>query len=177
MRVAVWSPSRASSPAGRTVALLGSSGAGKSTLINRLLGAARQEVADVRGHDGTGRHTTTRRELIIVPSGGMLLDTPGLRELQLWGQEESLAAAFEVLHAFAVQCRFGDCTHAGEPGCAVLAAVEAGTLERSRLENFQKLQLEASQADRKAEKTASTERRKHGKASPRNGPKSNRRPR
>lgn len=153
-------PLRAMMGTGVTLALLGSSGAGKSTLINGLLGSSLQEVGDVRGHDGTGRHTTTRRELLTVPGGGMLLDTPGLRELQLWGQEEALAAAFEDLHALAATCRFSDCTHGNEPGCAVQAAIAQGTLEAARLEALRKLQGELAQPDRRASTQASAERRK-----------------
>lgn len=152
---------------GVTVALLGSSGAGKSTLINALLGTQLQETGEVRGYDGTGRHTTTRRELLTVPTGGMLLDTPGLRELQLWGQDEVLAAAFEDLHALAATCRFSDCTHSNEPGCAVQAAIANGTLEASRLEALRKLQLELANPDRRTVTQASAERRKLEKTSAR----------
>jgi ribosome biogenesis GTPase len=127
---------------GRTVALLGSSGVGKSTIVNRLLGEERQKTREVRESDQRGRHTTTHRELVALPSGGLLLDTPGLREIQLWGTEEGLATAFEDIQALAPGCRFRDCAHQSEPGCAVRAAVEAGELPGARLASFQKLQAE-----------------------------------
>lgn len=127
---------------GRTVALLGSSGAGKSTLVNALLGVERQAVRDVREDDSRGRHTTTRRELVPLPGGAILLDTPGMRELQLWGGEESLAGAFPEIEALAPLCRFRDCRHDGEPGCAVLGAVAVGDLAPSRLASWHKLRRE-----------------------------------
>jgi len=126
---------------GRTVALLGSSGVGKSTLVNALLGSARQAVAAVRA-DGKGRHTTPRRELIPLPEGGLLLDTPGMRELQMWEADAGLAEAFKDIGMLAPECRFRDCGHDGEPGCAVAAAVAAGTLPAERLASFRKLQAE-----------------------------------
>ena len=126
---------------GRTAALLGSSGVGKSTLINRLVGRELLRTADLRA-DGRGRHTTTWRELVVLPSGGLLLDTPGLRELQLWAGEESLDRTFEDVVGLAERCRFRDCRHEHEPGCAVLAAVDAGTLSPERLDSYRKLQRE-----------------------------------
>ena len=126
---------------GRTVALLGSSGVGKSTLANRLAGRTLLRTGDVAA-DGRGRHTTTRRELVVLPEGGVLLDTPGLRELQLWAGEDSLERTFEDIAALAERCRFRDCTHEREPGCAVLAAVDAGTLAAERLASYRKLQRE-----------------------------------
>ena len=111
----------------RTVALLGSSGVGKSSLINLLVGREAQRVHDVRG-DGKGRHTTTRRELILRPEGGLVIDTPGMRELQLWEGGEGVPAAFAEVEDFAARCRFTDCSHEAEPGCAVLDAVADGTL-------------------------------------------------
>ena len=113
---------------GRTVALLGSSGVGKSTLVNRLLGREKQKTREVREADQRGRHTTTHRELILLPGGALLLDTPGLRELQLWSDGGGLEAAFEDVRGRAPACRFRDCGHVHEPGCAVRAAVEAGEL-------------------------------------------------
>jgi ribosome biogenesis GTPase / thiamine phosphate phosphatase len=128
---------------GSTVALLGSSGVGKSTLVNALLGSGRQATGPVREDDSRGRHVTTRRELVLLPGGALLLDTPGLRELQLWGGDEGLVGAFPDLAALAGGCRFRDCAHAEEPGCAVRAAVEAGRLDASRLESWHKLQGES----------------------------------
>ncbi len=127
---------------GRTVALLGSSGVGKSTLANRLLGDERQATRAVRAGDDRGRHTTTRRELFPLPCGALLLDTPGLREFALWGDEAGLRAAFDDVDALARDCAFSDCSHASEPRCAVRAAVEAGRLPAERLESWFKLQAE-----------------------------------
>lgn len=127
---------------GRTVALLGSSGVGKSTLINALLGSQRQMTGAVRADDSRGRHITARRELVPLPGGALLLDTPGMRELQLWGGDEGLDGAFPDVTTFAAGCRFRDCGHAGEPGCAVRAAMESGRLDPSRLESWHKLRRE-----------------------------------
>ena len=128
--------------AGRTVALVGSSGAGKSTLVNRLLGREAQATAAVRAHDSRGRHTTTRRELIPLAGGGWVIDTPGLRELQLWADEEALPAAFADVDAVAAACRFRDCRHESEPGCAVRAALADGRLAADRFASFLKLRKE-----------------------------------
>jgi ribosome biogenesis GTPase / thiamine phosphate phosphatase len=129
--------------AGRTVALLGSSGVGKSTLANRLLGEDVLATRDVR-RDGRGRHTTTHRELVQLPGGALLLDTPGMRELQLWADESALDETFADVAELARQCRFTDCAHGSEPGCAVRAALAAGTLPRIRWESYTKLQRELS---------------------------------
>jgi ribosome biogenesis GTPase / thiamine phosphate phosphatase len=129
---------------GRTAVLLGSSGAGKSTLLNALLGGEVQDTGEVRASDGRGKHTTTRRQLFALPSGAMLIDTPGLRELALWGVDEaSLEATFEDVDALAAACRFRDCAHQAEPGCAVQVAIASGELEAGRLDGYQKLQREA----------------------------------
>lgn len=130
---------------GQTVTLLGSSGVGKSTLINFLLGRDAQRTAAVREGDDRGRHTTTHRALFITPSGALLLDTPGMRELQLWDADEGLGAAFADVEALAAGCRFNDCAHDGTPGCAVEAAVEEGALAPGRLASFLKLQRELRQ--------------------------------
>lgn len=134
---------------GRTVALLGSSGVGKSTLANRLLGVERQRTRDVRESDDRGRHTTSARELLRLPSGAMLIDTPGMRELQLWDADSGLTETFSELDAFAAGCRFRDCAHEAEPGCAVRAAVESGALPAARLTSWTRLRKELqSLADR-----------------------------
>ena len=126
----------------RTGVLVGSSGAGKSTLVNRLLGGERQRVAAVRAHDHRGRHCTTARELFVLPGGGCLIDGPGIRELQLWDADEGLGAAFADIAALASGCRFRDCRHDGEPGCAVAAAVAAGALDAARVASLHKLERE-----------------------------------
>jgi ribosome biogenesis GTPase len=127
---------------GRTVALLGSSGVGKSTLANALLGEERQSTGAVREADSRGRHTTTRRELLALPGGAWLLDTPGVRELQLWADESSLGDSFPEIAALAAACRFHDCRHQSEPGCAVLEAERDGSLPGERLASWRKLQRE-----------------------------------
>lgn len=134
---------------GQTVAFLGSSGVGKSTLINALLGEERMTVTAVREDDSRGRHTTTHRELIVMPSGGIVIDTPGLRELQLWGDEESLSQSFRDVAAIGMNCRFSDCLHEGEPDCAVLSAVAEGRLERRRYESYLKLRRELKFLERR----------------------------
>jgi ribosome biogenesis GTPase len=126
---------------GRTVALLGSSGVGKSTLVNRLAGERLMKVRDLR-QDGRGRHTTTHRELVPLPAGGLLLDTPGMRELQLWASEDALDSTFEDVTSLFADCRFSDCSHEREPGCAVQAALRSGALSRDRYESWRKLQRE-----------------------------------
>jgi ribosome biogenesis GTPase len=128
---------------GITAALLGSSGAGKSTLANRWLGEDRFRTSAVRESDSRGRHTTTRRELVPLDGGGALIDTPGMRELQLWTGEESVGQAFPEIEELASECRFGDCTHVGEPGCAVATALESGALDGQRWNSYRKLLAEA----------------------------------
>ncbi len=124
---------------GHTLVLLGSSGVGKSTIANRLLGQAVQEVRPVRESDSRGRHTTTTRELFVLAGGALLMDTPGLREMQLWHAEDGVAQAFAEIDSLKARCRFGDCRHEAEPGCAVLEALRAGTLDPARVENRRKL--------------------------------------
>jgi len=128
--------------AGETVAFVGSSGVGKSSIINRLLGAERPQTGEVSQAAGKGRHITTRRELIPLPGGGLLMDTPGLCELQLWGEESNLEGAFADVEARAGRCHFRDCSHRDEPGCAVRAALEDGSLDEGRFRNFGKMQRE-----------------------------------
>ncbi len=125
----------------RTVAALGSSGVGKSSLVNRLAGEELMATGGLRS-DGRGRHTTTNRQLLLLPGGGLFLDTPGMRELRLWESEEGLAAAFDDVSEAAARCRFADCAHQSEPGCAIRAALADGTLERERFESWRKLQGE-----------------------------------
>ncbi len=126
---------------GCSAVLLGSSGVGKSTLLNRFAGRELMETREIRVDDDKGRHATTRRELIVLPGGGVLIDTPGLRELQLW-DDSGLGAAFADIEQLAARCRFADCSHTREPGCAVLEAIGAGELPPERLESRRKLERE-----------------------------------
>jgi len=130
---------------GKTVAFLGSSGVGKSTLINRLLGEDRLETQALR-NDDKGRHTTTHRELILLPSGGMVIDTPGMRELGMWDSAEGVETTFADIEELANRCRFSDCTHTSEPGCAVLSALEDGSLDPSRWNSYLKIKTELEYA-------------------------------
>lgn len=128
--------------AGKTAAFIGCSGVGKSTIINNLLGSAVQKTNAVRTMNSIGRHTTTRREILILPSGALVLDTPGMRELQLWDADAGMKDTFPDIEALSLECHFANCHHDNEPRCAVKAAIEAGTLEPKRLENFKKMQRE-----------------------------------
>ena len=148
---------------GHTLVLLGSSGVGKSTIANRLLGQAVQEVQPVRESDSRGRHTTTSRELFVLPGGALLMDTPGLREMQLWDAEDGVAQTFADIDALAAKCRFGDCRHEGEPGCAVLESVSAGSLDAARLENRRKLLREQEFLRRKVDPEARQEQKEQWK--------------
>ena len=127
---------------GRTIVLLGSSGVGKSTLLNHFLQRDAQAVQPVRANDSRGRHTTTSRELFALPGGALLIDTPGLRELQLWGATEGVERTFSDIEELATQCKYRDCGHTSEPGCAVQAAIAEGRLDADRLESQRKLQRE-----------------------------------
>ena len=138
----------------RTVMLLGASGAGKSTLANALLGADVMETGGVRVTDSRGRHTTTSRHLLPVPGGGVLLDTPGVRSLGLHGAGAGVAMVFADLEELATACKFSDCTHRTEPGCAVLAEIESGGLDAGRLQSWRKLQREIAAAERRIDPSA-----------------------
>ena len=139
---------------GQTVALIGSSGVGKSTLINRLIGFERQIVKEVRDHDDRGLHTTRHRELILMPNGALVLDTPGMRELQLWDADEGIETTFEDIEEIATSCYFTNCKHETEPRCAVRTAIETGTLDAGRFENYLKMQRELNHLARRQDQFA-----------------------
>ena len=163
MRPGGAEPLRQHLPPGRTGALIGSSGVGKSTIINRLLGRERQRTAAVRRRDGRGRHTTTQRELISLPDGGLIIDTPGMRELQLWEDTDALDDAFDDIRALAAGCRFRDCEHEGEPRCAVRQAVEAGRLGAARLDGYRRLRRERQAARERRDELARLEEHRRGR--------------
>ena len=148
---------------GHTVAFLGSSGVGKSALINALLGVERQKIGEVRDDDRKGRHVTTRRELILLPGGGMVVDTPGMREIQMRTGEEDLQGTFSDIEILAQRCRFNDCSHNTESGCAVKAAIDHSVLDPARLESYRKLRDQlsylASREERSARPREKTKRR------------------
>ena len=145
---------------GRTVALLGSSGVGKSTLVNTLAGAELLATSPIREDDGEGRHTTRHRQLVLLPGGGLVLDTPGLRELQLWESADGLSETFSDVEGLAARCRFSDCAHRTEPGCAVQAALDDGTLPFERWASYKKLQRELAHLERRLDKRLQAEERK-----------------
>jgi ribosome biogenesis GTPase len=148
---------------GRTAALLGSSGVGKSTIINRLIGADVRKTREVRESDSKGRHTTTHRELVVLPEGGLVIDTPGMRELQLWDASESVRDTFDDIEALAGECHFTDCRHRDEPRCAVKAAVEDGRIPPDRLGSYLKLQDELAFLARQQDERAQIEEKLRGK--------------
>ncbi|WP_445491160.1 ribosome small subunit-dependent GTPase A [Niallia sp. 03133] len=147
---------------GKTFALLGSSGVGKSTLTNYLLGYNKQEVQNIR-NDDKGKHTTTHRELILLPNGCILIDTPGMRELQLWNSDEGLSGSFTDIEELAVHCKFRDCAHEGEKGCAIKEAIESGVLLEERLASYKKLLKELAFLKRKQDKKAQSDEKKKWK--------------
>lgn len=149
---------------GTTSILLGSSGVGKSSLLNALAGTDLQKVSQVRDYDGKGRHTTTSRRLVPLPWGAFLVDTPGLRELQLWAEEEALGTSFPDVEAYAEGCRFADCSHQTEPGCAVLQALEEGGLSLERLESWRRLRRELAYLERRTDGTAARAEREKWKS-------------
>ncbi len=151
---------------GQTAALLGSSGVGKSALVNALLGTDRQATGAVRADDLRGRHTTVRRELILLPEGGIIIDTPGMRELRMWGDEHSVADTFSDVEDLSTQCRFRDCRHQREPGCAIHRAIGQGVLDAGRFDSYLRLQREmAHLARRQDQKTRLAEKARGKKLS------------
>lgn len=134
----------------RTVALIGASGVGKSRLVNGLIGSQQQTVGDVRENDQRGRHTTTARELVELPGGGWLVDTPGMRSVALWEADDGLSRVFSDIETFASRCRFKNCSHGAEPDCAIRAAIESGELDPARFEHYQKLDTELDENARRA---------------------------
>ena len=149
---------------GKTVALIGSSGVGKSTLVNRLAGREVLATQEIRESDGRGRHTTSHRELVPLPGGGLVLDTPGMRELQLWESTDGMQEAFDDVEDLVDRCRFADCGHGVEPGCAVRTALADGTLAAERFESWVKLQRELEHLERKQDVRAAAEARKARRA-------------
>ena len=148
---------------GRTGALLGSSGVGKTTIINRLVGADIRRTREVRESDAKGRHTTTHRELIVLPNGGLLIDTPGMRELQLWDVGGAVEQTFDDVERLAARCHFSDCRHRDEPRCAVKAAVEEGRLAPERLDSYLKLQEELAYLARQQDERAQLDQKRRAK--------------
>jgi ribosome biogenesis GTPase len=148
---------------GKTCVFLGSSGVGKSTLTNTLLGEDRQLTSEIRESDSTGKHTTTHRELFVLPHGGLIIDTPGIRELQLWGTQADLENAYPEIDEVASQCRFSNCGHTSEPDCAIRAAIENGTLSQAKLDHYYRLQKELQFLASKVDADAASERKRNQK--------------
>ncbi len=148
---------------GKTIALIGSSGVGKSSLVNYFTGFEKQLVQEIRESDDKGKHTTTHREMVRLPGGAILIDTPGMREIQLWTSEDGITESFADIEEYADACKFRDCSHKNEPGCAVVSAIQEGLLEESRLVSYKKLQKELAFIDRKLDKKAQADEKKHWK--------------
>jgi ribosome biogenesis GTPase / thiamine phosphate phosphatase len=148
---------------GQTLCLVGSSGVGKSTIVNALLGWQRQAIGEVRVDDQRGRHTTTRRELLVMPSGALLIDSPGMRSVGMWDAEEGIAHLFSDIDEIAARCRFADCRHSSEPGCAVQAAIAEGSLSARRLESQHKLQRELEAMELRRASGGRAEARRRGR--------------
>ncbi|WP_175991621.1 ribosome small subunit-dependent GTPase A [Bacillus sp. Marseille-Q1617] len=148
---------------GKTVALVGSSGVGKSTLTNLLIDAAVQKTKEIRETDDKGRHTTTHRELFLLENGASIIDTPGMREIQIWQGNEGLSTQFNDIEELAGSCRFNDCTHEGEPGCRIKEAIHSGELDQNRLSQYQKLQREIAYTERRGNKRLESLERKKWK--------------
>ncbi|HYX31765.1 MAG TPA: ribosome small subunit-dependent GTPase A [Oligoflexus sp.] len=152
-------------PSGSTAVFIGSSGVGKSTLLNALLGEERQDTAGIRESDSRGRHTTSSRSLIALPSGALLIDTPGIRELGLWNlDEETLQESFDELEGWGGRCRYRDCQHESEPGCAVQEAIQKGQLNAERLASYRKLQKEQAFYERRQDKVKMIEEKNRWKS-------------
>jgi ribosome biogenesis GTPase len=149
--------------AGKTGALLGSSGVGKSTIINRLVGNEARKTLEVREHDATGRHATVHRELVVLPGGGLIIDTPGMRELQLWDVGEAMRETFDDIDALAADCKFGNCRHRDEPRCAVKQAVTDGRLTQDRYDSYHKLQQEVAYLERQQDERAQIDEKRRWK--------------
>lgn len=147
----------------KTVAVIGSSGVGKSTLINSILHWRKMKVSDISLYKDKGRHTTTHRELTLVPGGGLIIDTPGMREIQLWEGGDGLSELFEDIEQLALECKFSDCKHLSEPGCAINAAIENGSLDEKRFKSYKKLQNEIKYFQRKQNKKAHLQEKKRWK--------------
>jgi ribosome biogenesis GTPase / thiamine phosphate phosphatase len=148
---------------GKTVALIGSSGVGKSSLVNFLTGYQKQVVQEIRKSDDKGKHTTTHREMVQLPGGAVLIDTPGMREVQLWQSDEGISESFSDVEEYTSACRFRDCKHNNEPGCAVWIAIHEGVLDENRFNSYKKLQKELAYIDRKVDKKAQSDEKRRWK--------------